>query len=640
MRFLPALLVVSLIAAIGPAAAAEVRLASPFASHMVLQRDKPLSLWGTADADADVAVTLGDRRATTKADKAGRWSIALDALPAGGPLVLTATTNGSTATVDDVLIGDVFLCSGQSNMQYGLGETAGFAAVIAAALPRLRLGKVGLRAAAEPKDSCDLHWQAASPAAAKDFSAVAYLMAFELYRQDPKLADVPIGMLEDCVGGTVIESWLPKAALARFEPKTLAMSMFGIGPSTLYNGMIAPLGRLPLAGVVWYQGEGNAGEPARYAEYLPLLISSWREQFAQGELPFLIVQLPDFAPDWGGVHWQWIRESQAKVAAATPHAGCVVTLNTNDGWNLHPQGKHEIGRRLALLARELIYHEPVPGGRSPTFKSATLDGPNVRITFDIDGSALTSGTGPVDGFTLAGDDGVYHAATAVIEAPDRVVVSSTAVARPKTVRYAWAGVPRSTLCNAAGLPAAPFRTDDQPLAKGHGEIQQSPIAHVFKSPRYQVLIDGNGRATSLVVGYKQLLSNADAPWGGTSLVDASGTRSLSEINPDGADGLVCRGGDVSANLRFGDDAIHWSITNHGGKNAVRFRVALSPQVEVNEDGNSGGTIVVRRKDAAVTFTHVDRVTTFNDPAADVGGKVLEVTIPAGETRTLDVTVAH
>jgi len=638
MRCLPALFVMSLISTAGPVVTAAVRLASPFASHMVLQRDKPLSVWGTADADADVTLTFGDRRATTKADKVGHWSATLDPLPASGPLVLTATANGSTATIDDVLVGDVFLCSGQSNMQYGLGESADFAAVAAMPLPKLRLGKVGVRAAAEPWDSCDVHWQAASPAAAKDFSAVAYVMAHELYRQDPKLADVPLGMLEDCVGGTVIESWLPKPALAQFDAKTLAMSMFGIGPSALYNGMIAPLGRLPLAGVVWYQGEGNAGEPARYAQYLPLLISSWRQQVAQPELPFLIVQLPDFAPDWGGVYWQWIRESQAKAATATPHAGYVVTVNTNDGWNLHPQGKHEIGRRLALLAREVVYHEPVPG-RSPAFKSATVDGHNVRVTFDTDGSTLTSGTDPVDGFTLAGDDGVYHAARAIIDGPDTVVVSSAAVPQPKTVRYAWAGVPRSTLSSAAGLPVAPFRTDDQPVAKGYGEIQQSPVGYVFKSPRYQLTIDGNGRATSLVVGFKQLLSNADAPWGGTGLAATGGTRYLSEIHPDGADGFHCQGGDVSANLRFGNDTIHWSITNHGGKDPVRFRVALSPQVEVR-NGGSIGMIVVRRKDVAVTFTNVDRVTTFDDPAADVGGKVLEVTVPAGQTRTIDINVSR
>lgn len=634
MRCLPAFLVVSLVAVTGPAATAAVRLASPFASHMVLQRDKPLPVWGTADAEADVTVTLGDRQATTKADKAGHWSVTLDALAAGGPLVLTATANGATTTLDDVLVGDVFLCSGQSNMQYGLGEAADFAAVTATSPPRLRLGKVGLNAAAEPKDHCDVKWVAASPAAAKDFSAVAYCMAHELYRQDPKLADVPIGMLEDCMGATVIESWLPKSALAGFEPKTLAMSMFGIGPSALYNGMIAPLGRLPLAGVVWYQGEGNAGEPARYAEYLPLLIGSWREQLAQPELPFLIVQLPDYAPDWGGVYWQWIRESQAKVATATPNAGYVVTINTNDGWNLHPQGKHEIGRRLALLAREVVYHEPVPG-RSPSFKSAAVDGHDVRVTFDTAGSTLTSGTGPVDGFTLAGDDGVYHAAKAVIDGPDAVVVSSAAVPQPKTVRYAWAGVPRSTLASAAGLPAAPFRTDDQPVAKRHGEVQQSPVGYVFKSPRYQLTLDGNGRATSLVVGYKQLLSNADAPWGGSGLSATSGARSLSEISPDGADGLLCRGGDLSADLRFGDDAVRWSITHRGGKDAVRFTVALSPQVEVT-NGDTKGVIVVRRKDVAVTFTNIDRVTTFNDPAADVGGKVLEVTIPAGQTRTIEI----
>jgi sialate O-acetylesterase len=537
-----------------------------------------------------------------------------------------------------VLIGDVFLCSGQSNMQYGLGEAADYAAVVAKALPRLRLGTVGLNAAAEPKESFDLHWQAASPAVAKKFSALAYCMAYELYRQDPKLADVPIGMLEDCMGATVIESWLPKPALAKFDQKTLAMSMFGIGPSVLYNGMIAPLGRMPLAGVVWYQGEGNAGEPARYAEYLPLLIKSWREQLGQPELPFLIVQLPDYAPDWGGVYWQWIRESQAKAATATPHSGYVVTINTNDGWNLHPQGKHEIGRRLAMLAREVVYHEPVHG-RSPSFNSAKAEGQSVRVTFDTDGSTLTSGTSPVDGFMLAGEDGVYHTATALIQGSDTVIVSSAAVPQPKTVRYAWAGVPRSTLSSAAGLPAAPFRTDDQPVARRHGEIQQSPVGYVFKSARYQLTLDGNGRANSLVVGYKQLLSNADAPWGGTSLTAGNGARYLSDITPDGADALHCQGGDLSADLHFADDAIHWSITNHGSKDALRVRIALSPQVEVKEGGGKG-EIVVRRKDATVTFTGIERVTTFNDPAADVGGKVLEITVPAGETRAFDIRVTR
>jgi sialate O-acetylesterase len=638
MRYLPPLLVLSLITAAGPNATAGVRLASPFANHMVLQRDKPLPVWGTADAGADVTVTLGERRATTRADNTGHWSVAVDALPAGGPLVLSAAASGSTAAVDDVLIGDVFLCSGQSNMQYGLGEAADFAAVTAKSLPKLRLGKVALNAAAEPRDRFDLKWQAASPASAKKFSALAYCMAYELYRQNPKLADVPIGMLEDCMGATVIESWLPKPALATFDPKTLAMSMFGIGPSVLYNGMIAPLGRMPLAGVIWYQGEGNAGEPARYAQYLPLLIKSWREQLGQPELPFMIVQLPDYAPDWGGVYWQWIRESQANAATAAPHAGYVVTINTNDGWNLHPQGKHEIGRRLAMLAREVVYHEPVHG-RSPTFRSAKVDGGSVRVTFDTDGSTLTSGTAPVDGFTVAGDDGVYHTATALIDGPETVVLSSPAVPAPTTVRYAWAGVPRSTLSSAAGLPAAPFRTDDHPVAKRHGEIQQSPVAYVFKSPRYRLTIDGDGRATSLVVGYKQLLSNADAPWGGTSLTAGNGARHLSDITPDGADALHCKGDNVSADLRFDDKSIHWTIANHGGKDAVRLRVALSPQVRVEDEG-AKGTVVVRRKEIAVTFTGIDRVTTFNDPAADVGGKVLEVTIPAGQTRAIEIGVAR
>lgn len=634
MRYVSILAVLALVAVASPVASAPIEFASPFGSHMVLQRDKPVIVWGTADAGAEVTIALGDRSSSTKADKAGHWSLTLDPLPAGGPFALSVSANGSIATLDDVLIGDVFLCSGQSNMQYALGEAADFAAVVATPLPKLRLGKVGLNSAAEPKDRFNLQWQAASPAAAKDFSSVAYFMAHELYRQDSKLADVPIGMLEDCMGATVIESWLPKSALAGFDTNTLAMSMFGIGPSALYNGMIAPLGRLSLAGVVWYQGEGNAGEPVRYAQYLPLLISSWREQLAQPELPFLIVQLPDYAPDWGGVYWQWVRESQAKSASAASHTGYVMAINTNDGWDLHPQGKHEIGRRLAMLARKVVYREPV-SGRSPSFKSSAADGQSIRVTFDVDGSTLTSGTKPVEGFLLAGDDGIYRAATAVIEGSDTVVVTSSAVSQPKTVRYAWAGVPRSTLASVAGLPAAPFRTDDQPVSKREGEIQQAPTSYLFKNPRYQLTIDSNGRATSLVVGFKQLLSNADTPWGGAGLTAAGSVRAIGDIRADGPDALHCQGGDASADIHLANDSIRWSITNRSSKDALQFKIALSPQVEVSERTDAGA-ITVRRKDAVVTFGNIDRVTKFDDPAADTDGKVLEVTIPAGESREVRI----
>ena len=483
-----------------------------------------------------------------------------------------------------------------------------------------------------------MRWTADSPAAAADFSAVAYCFARQLYAQDPKLAHVPIGMLEDCVGATVIESWMPKAALADFDPKTLQKSMFGIGPSALYNGMIAPLRTLPMAGVIWYQGEGNGGEPARYQKYLPLFVQSWRQQFAQPHLPFLIVQLPDYAPDWGGVYWQWIREAQAKAAAATPRVDCCVCINTNDGWNLHPQGKRAIGQRLAMLARQAVYGEDVPG-RSPAFKSATADGETMHVTFDVDGSTLTSGTQPVAGFTLAGEDGLYRAATAVVDGPDTVTVRSAEVPAPKFVRYAWAGVPRSTLRSAAGLPAAPFRTDAQPVEKGPGQVQQSPAGYVFKAHGYRFTLDGDGRATSLVVGYEQLLSNADGAWGGSNLASPGGGRNLATIQTDGNHRLTCRGGDCSAELTFDPGGIHWEITNGNKKDPLTFTLALSPTARVDA-GPDEHSAVVRRENQALTVKGIDQVTAFHDPSADAGGKVLKLIIPPGQTKAIDLTVGN
>ena len=616
-------------------ALAAVKLGSPFVAHAVLQRDKPIPVWGTADAGADVTVTLGDRHATAKADADGKWSVSLDAMPVTTkPVTLTAAAGSDTAAADDLLVGDVFLCSGQSNMQFSLKELADAEAIAPAPLPLLRLGKVALNGGKEPKDHCDVKWTADAAKSAADFPAVAYCFARQLYATDPKLTGVPVGLLSDCMGATVIESWMPKPTLAEFDAKSLQSSMFGIGPTQLYNGMIAPLRNLPMAGVIWYQGEGNAGEPARYQKYIPLWVKAWRDQFQQPKLPFMIVQLPDYAPDWGGVYWPWIREAQAKGAAAVPDVYYCVSINTNDGWDLHPQGKREIGRRLAALARQAVYHEDVPG-RSPACKSATPDGVAIRVVFDTDGSSLTSGSNAVEGFTLAGDNGVYHAATAHLDGPDAVVVRSAAVPAPKTVRYAWAGVPHSTLISAAGLPAAPFRTDDQPIEKGHAQTQQQPTGYVFKAKAYQVKIDGDGRATGLVVGYQQMLSNADGPWGGSNLAGPGGSRNLNKITPDGTDRLVCRGGDVSATLGFDDSALHWTIANAGKKDTVTFTLALSPLAKATAEGNS---ITVRRGPSTLTITGADELTEFHDPSADAGGHVVKLSIPPGQTKTLDVAV--
>jgi hypothetical protein len=258
-----------------------------------------------------------------------------------------------------------------------------------------------------------------------------------------------------------------------------------------------------------------------------------------------------------------------------------------------------------------------------------VSGDAVTITFDTDGSTLTSGTSPVEGFAVAGADGDYHAATATITGADTVVVRSSAVPEPRTVRYAWAGVPRSTLASAAGLPAAPFRTDDQPVSKDHGEAQVAPAGFVFNGPNYKVAMDGNGRATSLVVRGQQLLSNADGQWGGAGV-----TRNLSKAAADGLGRVVFSGDGITETVAFADGGVRWTIAN-GTKDAITFRAALSPCVEVAKGGD---TVTLHRGGATVEARGFDAVTTPTDSAADAGSRALDVSVPAGGTRTVQMAI--
>jgi len=611
-----------------PALADAVRFGSPFTDHMVIQRGKPIQLWGNAAPASTIAIHLGDQQAEAKAGADGAWHATLKPIAAGGPYSLTASAGPESATISDVLIGDVWLCSGQSNMQMSLGECVDAAAVMAVTHRNLRLGRVGQAWTPTPQTTAKIDWTAADAMHAKAFSAVAYNFAHEL-ESDPAMANVPIGILEDCLGGTVAESWIPRQALSSFDPKELQSSMFGIGPTLLYNAMIAPLGESAFTGVIWYQGEGNAGEPQRYAKLLPLLFQTWREQFHDPNLPFLVVQLPDYAPDWGGVYWQWIRESQAKAVASTPSTALAITINTNDGWNLHPQGKHEIGRRLALLARQQVYREKIIGS-GPEFKSAKPDGSRLIVTFETNGDGLSSGTSSVDGFMIAGEDGVYRSAEAVIDG-DSVVLSSATVAMPLTVRYAWAGVPCSTLTNRSGLPAAPFRTDSLPVSKGHGEPQRQSTGFTFKGIDYQIAVSGEGRITSLIARNRQFLSNAPDSWGGTSIAN----RTLQQLRLLGPETIMCSNNETSLRIELKDNGMDWIITNTHPKEDAKFHIALSPAVEAVSDANNAVTL--NRKGATLRISGIDRVIQFHDVAAD-DGKVLEIDVPPGGTKVIILEV--
>ncbi len=608
-----------------PVSAADLKIAAPFVDHMVLQRGKPIQLWGTGPVDAEVTVRLRDQKTTAKVNADGSWRATVDALPAGGPFDLSVASGNQLADVHDVLIGEVWLCSGQSNIQMSLRETADGAVVAAVPHLNLRLGKVSTAWTATPQSTAKVNWTPATEITARQFSAVAYTFAHEL-ENDPAMANVPIGLLEDCLGGTVVESWIPRQGLAGFDPKELQSSMFGIGPTLLYNGMIAPLGQSSYAGVIWYQGEGNAGEPDRYTKLLPILFKSWREQFHDPELPFLVVQLPDYATETGGLYWQWIRDAQARAVAETPNTALAISINTNDGWDLHPQAKHEIGRRLALLARRRIYKENV-AGYGPVYQSQKVEGSKLVVSFDTDGDGLTAGFSPVNGFAIAGADENYHAATAVIEG-DSVTLTAPEVPAPVTARYAWAGVPGSTLTNRSGLPAAPFRTDTLAADKHLGEPQRQLPGYSFKGENYQAVISGEGRITSLTVSNQQLLSNAPGNWGGTSV----GNRNLSKLRLTGPNCLVCSNNETSLTIDFKKDAIRLTITNTHPKEAVSFHAALNPAVEAT--AGEPRVFSLKRKSTSVRVTGIDRAIVWHDVSAD-DGQVLELAVPKGETKTTE-----
>jgi hypothetical protein len=392
----------------------------------------------------------------------------------------------------------------------------------------------------------------------------------------------------------------------------------------IYNAMIHPLGPASLTGVVWYQGEGNAGQPQTYPQLLSTLITTWRAQFDSPNLPFAIVQLPDFASPWGGYYWSWIRAAQAQVVRTVPHTSLVVGIETTDGYNLHPKQKWEIGRRTALLVRHDVYKENIAGA-GPTLKTVRTGPTNIWLTFDIEGSRLINRATneEVRGFAVAGDDGIYHYASARISG-DRVSLECAEVPAPKTVRYAWAGVPHSTLADEAGVPAAPFRTDD--FSPRNADVQSEPVSHEVTTSAYEIHVDGNGRVNSLAVRGVQFISNEPGTAGGTSIPVMFGARSLADIENPGPELLTCSDGSVTLSLRFQEEGMVWDITN-AQKDEIDFNIALSAPVLVSRPAPAG-IITLTHKKSTVAIKGIDSVSDAED------GKVLRVAVKGYSSREI------
>jgi sugar lactone lactonase YvrE len=463
------------------AARADVKPHPLFSDGMVLQQGADCRVWGTADPGEDIsgswesggAVGSAGNLTPTKADKDGKWSFTLplkdDGSPgssiakAGGPYTLTIKGK-NTVTIKDVYVGEVWVASGQSNMEMSVNGSAGAKeAKEKAKNPKLRLFTVERVASATPQTTVPVidapkkqvkgKWLEAGPDTVGDFSAVGYYFGRDLQKD----LDVPVGIIHASWGGTASEEWTSMKVLDAHREHT------GHHPrqSQLYNGMIAPLIPYAIKGVIWYQGESNAGRAELYRSGFPLLIRNWREDWKQGDFPFLFVQLAPFLKidkEPADTDWARLRDAQLETTRTVKNTAMAVITDVGDEKDIHPKRKAEVGHRLELAALALAYGKKDEYS-GPVFDKMTVEGNKAVLSFTHGGGGLEAKDGPLTGFTVAGADRKFHNADAEIKG-DTVVVWSKDVDRPAAVRYGWANYPVVNLWNKAGLPASPFRTDD------------------------------------------------------------------------------------------------------------------------------------------------------------------------------------
>jgi len=442
---------------------AAVRVPRVFADNMVLQRDKPLPIWGWADPEEKVAVTLGKNTVSVTADVHGRWKAKLPALHSGGPLQLTVA-GSNRLTLKNILIGEVWVCSGQSNMGFTVSRSIHAKQEVAAAnYPRIRLFKIPRRPSASPQQDVQASWTACTPKTIGSFSAVAYFFGRYLHKK----LDAPIGLIDTSWGGTRIEPWTPPVGfhsvpkLARLAKRVDAQSQTAKGsprvPTHLYNGMVHPIVPFAIRGAIWYQGESNRADGMLYYEKMKALINGWRSVWHGGEFPFLYVQLAPYRYRGDATMLPKIWEAQLK-SLTIPNTGMAVITDIGNLSNIHPKNKQDVGQRLALWALARTYGKKGFVYSGPLYQSATVEGSAMRIRFTHTGRGLKSRDGkPLSDFTIAGSDGRFVPATATIDG-QTVVVSSKTVKKPVAVRFGWNQLAQPNLANSAGLPASPFRT--------------------------------------------------------------------------------------------------------------------------------------------------------------------------------------
>jgi sialate O-acetylesterase len=479
----------------------DVRVPSLISDHMLLQRGRPVRIWGTADPSEPVAVSFAGQRVSTVAGAAGKWETWLAPLEANGIAADLTIQAKNTLIIRDVLVGDVWTASGQSNMVWEVRQSNNAEQeMINANFPQIRIFEVALKTSDKPLDDVQGSWAPVNPDSIRNFSGVGYYFARHLW----KSTKVPVAVIQSAWGGTPVQAWtsLPvlqgdasirfvlddwdelmknrpeamkkyEAALKQWEkesasavsgatPPRKPQPPLGPGhqhqPAVLYNAMIAPLVPYTIRGVIWYQGENNAGgkHAADYHRQFTAMIRDWRTRWGQGDFPFLWVQLANYARAGNAEGWSLVQEAQLKSLELRQTA-MAVTIDVGNPVDIHPTDKQTVGYRLALAALHLVHGVQAPYS-GPRFRQVTRESGALRIWFDSIGGGLRA-KGTLDGFLIGGEDRNFHKAEAKIDG-DTIVVKAEAVSAPVAVRYGWAADPPATLYNAAGLPASPFRSDN------------------------------------------------------------------------------------------------------------------------------------------------------------------------------------
>jgi len=507
MKKIGLLLSLVLTLALVPALRAELRLPAILGDHMVLQQKQANPIWGWDTPGTKVTVSFAGKSYSATAATDGRWTVKLDAAPANKqPQTLVISAGSAKRELTNVLIGEVWMCSGQSNMQWSLGQTyTGDIEGAGARRPHLRIISVPQVGTQELKTDFRGKWEVASPANAKDFSAIGYL--YGRYLHD--ILDVPVGLIDNAWGGSAAEAWIRRETIEK-DPRFAALLAGTVKreadlssekgqadfarsvaehkvaaekaktekkaaprapvdwltgnarPGNIFAGVVHPTLGYGIKGVIWYQGESNASRAHEHTALFPFLIEQWRQEQGQGDFPFYWVQLADFQaekPAPGDSAWAELRESQTKTLSL-PHTGQAVIIDLGEGRDIHPRNKYDVASRLVRWALVKDYGLKFPY-RSPEYQSVELAEGKATVTLDCFGSTLKAfDVTEARGFAICGEDKVWKWAAAKVVGTDKVEVSHPEIPAPIAVRYAWADNPVCNLFSAAGLPVTPFRTDD------------------------------------------------------------------------------------------------------------------------------------------------------------------------------------